>query len=87
MAIQVSGLVHAKRIIHRSLSIGREGMPLKTPKGHFAVYVREEAKTRYMVPISYLDEPLFRDLLSRGGVRVPSSYGRPHSSLQRRRIP
>lgn len=33
------------------------------PKGHFAVYVGEMEKKRYVVPISYLSHPWFQDLL------------------------
>lgn len=33
------------------------------PKGHFAVYVGEMEKKRYVVPISYLNHPSFQDLL------------------------
>ncbi|CAN6905899.1 unnamed protein product [Brassica oleracea] len=34
------------------------------PKGHFAVYVGEQVeKKRFVVPISYLNHPLFRDFL------------------------
>lgn len=35
------------------------------PKGHFAVYVGELDKYRFVVPISYLKHPLFQDLLRR----------------------
>ncbi|KAL2460018.1 SAUR-like auxin-responsive protein family [Abeliophyllum distichum] len=35
------------------------------PKGHFAVYVGELNKHRFVVPISYLKHPLFQDLLKR----------------------
>lgn len=42
---------------------------LDVPKGHFAVYVgdneQDEYKKRFVVPISYLKQPLFRDLLRR----------------------
>lgn len=50
------------------------------PKGHFAVYVGEEAR-RFVVPTGYLREPTFRDLMERaadefgfpqaGGLRMP----------------
>ncbi|PHT59028.1 Auxin-responsive protein SAUR20 [Capsicum baccatum] len=54
------------------------------PKGHFAVYVGETQKRRFVVPISFLSEPLFQDLLSQveeefgfdhpmGGVTIPCS--------------
>ncbi|CAO2814911.1 unnamed protein product [Amaranthus hypochondriacus] len=36
------------------------------PKGHIPVYVGEQAdKKRYVVPISYLSQPVFQDLLQR----------------------
>ncbi|KAJ0447753.1 putative small auxin-up RNA [Helianthus annuus] len=33
------------------------------PKGHLAVYVGEEQKRRFVIPISYLEQPLFQNLL------------------------
>ncbi|OIT32834.1 auxin-responsive protein saur24 [Nicotiana attenuata] len=33
------------------------------PKGHFAVYVGEIEKKRYVVPITYLNHPSFQNLL------------------------
>ncbi|KAK4378229.1 hypothetical protein RND71_000091 [Anisodus tanguticus] len=52
------------------------------PKGHFVVYVGEEQKKRFVIPISFLSQPLFQDLLSQaeeefgfdhpmGGVTIP----------------
>ena len=35
------------------------------PKGYLAVYVGEFQKKRFVVPLSYLDQPLFQDLLRR----------------------
>ncbi|KAK1582331.1 hypothetical protein Q3G72_014034 [Acer saccharum] len=54
------------------------------PKGHFAVYVGETEKKRYVVPISYLKHPSFQTLLSQaeeefgfhhpnGGLTIPCS--------------
>ncbi|CAH9107033.1 unnamed protein product [Cuscuta epithymum] len=52
------------------------------PKGHCAVYVGENQKTRFVIPISYLSQPLFQELLSKaeeefgfthpmGGLTIP----------------
>lgn len=54
------------------------------PKGHVAVYVGEtiQKKTRFVVPISYLNHPSFMDMLNRaeeefgfnhpmGGLTIP----------------
>ncbi|CAN4112496.1 unnamed protein product [Withania somnifera] len=52
------------------------------PKGHFAVYVGETEKKRYVVPIAYLNHPSFQELLRKseeefgfhhpmGGLTIP----------------
>ncbi|KAI3728898.1 hypothetical protein L6452_17543 [Arctium lappa] len=52
------------------------------PRGYLAVYVGEIQKKRFVVPLSYLDQPLFQDLLRRseeeygfnhpmGGLTIP----------------
>ncbi|KAJ9703283.1 hypothetical protein PVL29_004896 [Vitis rotundifolia] len=52
------------------------------PKGHFAVYVGDIQKKRFVVPISYLNHPSFQDLLQQaeeefgfnhpmGGLTIP----------------
>ncbi|KAF6159162.1 hypothetical protein GIB67_032779, partial [Kingdonia uniflora] len=38
---------------------------LHVPKGHLAVYVGYKEKKRYVVPISYLNNPSFQHLISR----------------------
>ncbi|KAJ9549434.1 hypothetical protein OSB04_021977 [Centaurea solstitialis] len=52
------------------------------PKGYLAVYVGEVQRKRFVVPLSYLDQPVFQDLLRRseeefgfnhpmGGLTIP----------------
>ncbi|CAI9275695.1 unnamed protein product [Lactuca saligna] len=52
------------------------------PKGYLAVYVGEIQRKRFLVPLSFLDQPLFQDLLRRseeefgfnhpmGGLTIP----------------
>ncbi|XP_010527467.1 PREDICTED: auxin-responsive protein SAUR21-like [Tarenaya hassleriana] len=54
------------------------------PKGHLAVYVGETQRKRFVVPISFLSQPLFQDLLKKseeefgfdhpmGGLTIPCS--------------
>lgn len=61
-----------KQILKRCSSLGKKnnsydeenGLPIDVPKGHFAVYVGEN-RTRYIVPISFLNYPQFQCLLHR----------------------
>ncbi|CAN1785226.1 Auxin-responsive protein SAUR21 [Linum perenne] len=59
-------------------------IPCNVPKGFLAVYVGETQKKRFVVPLSYLSQPLFQDLLSMaeeefgfdhpmGGLTIPCS--------------
>ncbi|RZR87357.1 hypothetical protein BHM03_00014748 [Ensete ventricosum] len=52
-----------KQILKRCSSSGRgKGPPMDVPKGHFVVYVGKN-RSRFIVPISYLDHPQFQGLL------------------------
>ncbi|KAK6143412.1 hypothetical protein DH2020_023760 [Rehmannia glutinosa] len=64
----------------RSASPGNHDVP----KGHFAIYVDESEKKRFIVPLTFLNHPLFQDLLSQaeekfgfhhpmGGLTIPCS--------------
>lgn len=73
----VRGLLGAKKILSRSITT-------TTPKGFLAVYVGEDQvqKKRYLVPLSYLNQPSFQALLRKseeefgfdhpmGGLTIP----------------
>ncbi|KAL2254824.1 UNVERIFIED_CONTAM: Auxin-responsive protein SAUR24 [Sesamum indicum] len=75
-----------RQILRRSLSAERRSISSGTevPKGHFAVYVGESKKKRFVIPISYLNHPAFQDLLCQaeeefgfshptGGLTIPCS--------------
>ncbi|KAF8406537.1 hypothetical protein HHK36_008625 [Tetracentron sinense] len=66
MGIRLPGIVNAKKILRRSLSNVSQSASTATDvlKGHFAVYIGETYKKRFVVPISYLNHPSFQDLLS-----------------------
>lgn len=77
-------MAQAKRKLQRTLS-PRNGSSTNTdvPKGHFAVYVGETHK-RFVIPLSYLNHPLFQGLLNlaeeefgfdhpMGGLTIPCS--------------
>ncbi|PRQ33367.1 putative small auxin-up RNA [Rosa chinensis] len=82
MGFRLPGIANAKRSLTRSLSASKS---LDIPKGYFAVYVgKSQQKKRFVIPISYLNEPLFLDLLSQaeeefgydhpmGGITIPCS--------------
>ncbi|KAL7237460.1 hypothetical protein ACSBR2_003705 [Camellia fascicularis] len=64
MAIRMLHISHAKQILRRSLSFKANQAVVDVPKGHVAVYVGESERKRFVIPISYLNQPSFQDLLS-----------------------
>ncbi|KAL0843261.1 hypothetical protein Bca101_016506 [Brassica carinata] len=77
------GLLSAKRIIGHSVA-ATSRKTVSAPKGFLAVYVGEDQvhKKRYLVPVSYLNQPSFQALLSKseeefgydhpmGGLTIP----------------
>ncbi|CAH2072472.1 unnamed protein product [Thlaspi arvense] len=81
----VRTLLGAKTILGRSVVAAAETskkVASAAPKGFLAVYVGESQKKRYLVPISYLNQPSFQALLSKseeefgfdhpmGGLTIP----------------
>ncbi|XP_022146162.1 auxin-responsive protein SAUR23-like [Momordica charantia] len=75
-----SVLLTAKQILKMQFVSSR--CQSNIPKGHIAVYVGENQRKRFLVPISYLNHPSFVKLLSRaeeefgfnhpaGGLTIP----------------
>ncbi|KAL0356634.1 UNVERIFIED_CONTAM: Indole-3-acetic acid-induced protein ARG7 [Sesamum calycinum] len=75
-----------RQMLRRSLSSERRSASsgLDVPKGHLAVYVGESERKRFVIPLSYLNHPLFQDLLFQaeeefgfdhpmGGITIPCS--------------
>lgn len=84
MAIHVPGIMYAKQILRQAKLIVSQGVSTSTvvPKGHFAVYVGENQKKRFVIPVSFLNQPSFQELLSKaeeefgfdhpmGGLTIP----------------
>ncbi|PHU00086.1 Auxin-responsive protein SAUR21 [Capsicum chinense] len=59
MAIKVTPFIQANRFIRRSSTFGG------VPKGHCAVYAGESEKKRFVLPVSYLSQNLFQNLLAK----------------------
>ncbi|OMO74435.1 Auxin responsive SAUR protein [Corchorus capsularis] len=65
MGVRVASMVSsAKQILKLRPLIARE-KPDHVPKGHVAVYVGETQTRRFVVPISAVNHPSFKDLLKR----------------------
>ncbi|KAM0049352.1 putative small auxin-up RNA [Helianthus debilis subsp. tardiflorus] len=64
MAIRMPRIIQARQILKRPLSNGGSThASMDIPKGYFAIYVGEQEKKRFVVPVSILSEPRFQQLL------------------------
>ena len=82
MGIRVPRITNLKQILTRQFSLTNLDRGTNVPKGCMTVYVGENQRRRCVVPISYLNEPTFQDLLSQaeeefgfshpeGGLTIP----------------
>lgn len=84
MAIRFLGILHAKQVLRQSNLFLDKSPVGDVPKGYLAVYVGESQKKRFIIPVSFLNEPAFLELLDKaeeefgfnhpmGGLAIP--YG------------
>ncbi|OMO92863.1 Auxin responsive SAUR protein [Corchorus olitorius] len=71
MGFRLPRIASSKPSLKRTLSSSET---MAVPKGHFAVYVGETEKKRFVVPISFLKHPSFQNLLS----QAEEEYGFNH---------
>ncbi|KAG9442982.1 hypothetical protein H6P81_018836 [Aristolochia fimbriata] len=64
---------HGGSIRYRRRDEDEFELPVDVPKGHFPVYVGEQRR-RYIVPLSFLEDPKFQMLLQ----RAEEEYGFEH---------
>ncbi|XP_059649989.1 auxin-responsive protein SAUR21-like [Cornus florida] len=71
-----TGVLQAKQILRQSLLTAGSAASnaVNVPKGYLAVYVEESQKTRFLVPLSYLNQPEFQELLH----KAEEEYGFDH---------
>ncbi|WOG86869.1 hypothetical protein DCAR_0206088 [Daucus carota subsp. sativus] len=84
MGIRVPRIANLKQILNRSSFLINPDLTSTIPKGCLAVYIGERQRSRFVVPVSYLNEPAFQELLSQaeeefgfnhpeGGLTIPCS--------------
>ncbi|XP_021900418.1 auxin-induced protein 6B-like [Carica papaya] len=86
MAIRVPGVTHAKQILRQAKYLVNQSSStsVNVPKGYVAVYVGENEMKRFVIPISFLSQPSFQELLRQveeefgfnhpmGGLTIPCS--------------
>ncbi|KAI8554149.1 hypothetical protein RHMOL_Rhmol05G0075900 [Rhododendron molle] len=84
MGIRFLVTIQAKALLRRSIFSASQtaANAAHIPKGYLTVYVGESQKKRFLVPVSYLNQPLFQELLHKaeeefgyshpmGGLTIP----------------
>lgn len=77
MDFRLPNVVPAKKFLQRSFFNANKGaasITIDVPKGHFAVYVGECGKRRSVIPVTYLNQPSFQELL----IEVEEEFGFDH---------
>ncbi|KAF3974118.1 hypothetical protein CMV_002518 [Castanea mollissima] len=86
MAIRLPSIMHAKHILRQSNSFGKKvsSPSIDVPKGYITIYVGESERRRFIMPLTFLNQPSFQELLSKaeeefgfdhpmGGLTIPCS--------------
>ncbi|XP_010526566.1 PREDICTED: auxin-induced protein X15 [Tarenaya hassleriana] len=84
MAIRFPRVLQSSKQVLRQAKAFSASNSVDVPKGCFAVYVGERQRKRFVVPLSFLRQPSFQDLLrkaeeefgfdhSMGGLTIPCS--------------
>nr|GFA10424.1 auxin-responsive protein SAUR21-like [Tanacetum cinerariifolium] len=84
MTTRMPQITHARKILRRPFSNKSSSTSMDIPKGYFSVYIGEEEKKRFVVPVSLLSQPAFQELLYQteeefgynhrmGGLTIPCS--------------
>ncbi|WOG86878.1 hypothetical protein DCAR_0206097 [Daucus carota subsp. sativus] len=84
MGIRMPRVTNLKKILNQSSFLLSPDYTSTVPKGCLAVYIGEKQRRRFVVPISYLNDPAFQDLLNQaeeefgfsqpeGGLTIPCS--------------
>ncbi|KAK1572115.1 hypothetical protein Q3G72_027825 [Acer saccharum] len=63
MALRLPRILHAKQVLRKSNLFLKQSSFMDVPKGYIAVYIGESQKKRFVIPISFMNEPSFQELL------------------------